>query len=113
MPSPSSARRTVSFAKGHAAGLEVFRSATTDLDWLVVTPTTVLGQTPRTGTYRVGGDPLLTQEDGTGHLSYANLTVVLIDKAEPPSTTRPASPWRTESPFLPLTKVRRHIAVGP
>ncbi|MFC8586811.1 NAD(P)-dependent oxidoreductase [Streptomyces sp. NPDC057217] len=84
MDTPDFPEAFLEFCKGHAAGLEVFRSATTDLDWLVVTPPMVLDQTPRTGTYRVGGDQLLTKEDGTSHLSYADLAVALIDEAETP-----------------------------
>ncbi|MFF6872910.1 hypothetical protein ACIGG5_28510 [Streptomyces sp. NPDC085463] len=52
----------------------------------------VLDQTPRTDTYHVDGDRLLTKEDGTSHLSYANLAVALIDEVEPPKRQRPTSP---------------------
>jgi putative NADH-flavin reductase len=84
MDGPEFPEGFLEFSKGHAAGLDVFRSATTDLDWLVVTPPMVLDEGPRTGTYRVGGDQLLTQEDGTSHLSYADLAIALLDEAETP-----------------------------
>lgn len=84
MDGPDFPEGFLEFSKGHAAGLEVFRSATTDLDWLVVTPPMVLDEAERTGAYRVGGDQLLTKEDGTSHLSYADLAVALLDEAETP-----------------------------
>ncbi|GAA2266507.1 NAD(P)-dependent oxidoreductase [Streptomyces amakusaensis] len=84
MDTPDFPEAFLEFCKGHAAGLEVFSSATTDLDWLYVTPPMVLDQGPRTGTYRVGGNQLLAQEDGTSHLSYADLAVALLDEVDTP-----------------------------
>jgi putative NADH-flavin reductase len=72
------------FAKGHTAGLDAFRTASTDLDWLVVTPPMVLDEGDRTGTYRVGGDALLAKEDGTSHLSYSDLAIALLDEIDAP-----------------------------
>lgn len=75
------------FAQGHAKGLEVMRAATADLDWLVVTPPMVLDDAPRTGSYQVG-HRLLTNDDGTSHLSYADLAVALLDEIEVPKHHR-------------------------
>jgi putative NADH-flavin reductase len=74
----------LAFAKGHTAGLDAFKTATTDLDWLVVTPAMVLDEAARTGTYRVGGDQLLTKEDGSSHISYADLAIALLDEIDTP-----------------------------
>lgn len=76
------------FGNGHLAGLEAFRSSQTELDWLVLSPPMVLDEGPRTGTYRVGGDQVLTKEDGTGHISYADLAIALIDEIDTPKNHR-------------------------
>lgn len=72
------------FAKGHTAALDTLRAADTELDWLVVTPPMVLDEGARTGSYRVGGEQLLTNEDGTSHISYADLAIALVDEIENP-----------------------------
>ena len=84
MDTPDFPEQFLGFAKGHTAGLEAFQNSGTSLDWLVVTPPMVLDEGARTGTYRTGGDQLLTKEDGTGHISYADLAIALVDEAENP-----------------------------
>ncbi|MEU7820596.1 NAD(P)H-binding protein [Catellatospora sp. NPDC049111] len=72
------------FAQGHTAGLDTLRTADTELDWVVLTPPMVLDQAERTGAYRTGGDQLLAKEDGTSHLSYADLAVAIVDEIDNP-----------------------------
>ncbi|WP_170318771.1 NAD(P)-dependent oxidoreductase [Allorhizocola rhizosphaerae] len=76
------------FAQGHTAGLDTLRAAETELDWVVLTPPMVLDLAARTGTYRTGGDQLLAKEDGTSHLSYADLAVAIVDEIENPQHHR-------------------------
>ena len=74
------------FSLGHAAELEVFRSADTKIDWLVLAPPPVVldDEAPRTGRYRIGGEQVL----GDGGFSYADLAVALVDEAETPGHHR-------------------------
>lgn len=74
------------FSLGHAAGLDVLRAADTPIDWLVVTPPPTLldEEAPRTGRYRVGGNRVLADGEGTGLFSYADLAVALVDEIENP-----------------------------
>jgi putative NADH-flavin reductase len=67
---------------GHAAQLEVLRTAGPGLDWvLLVPPPTFLDpDAGRTGHYRTGGAAVLSM----GTLSYADLAVALVDEIETP-----------------------------
>ena len=85
LDSPEFPEGFLAFAKGHTAGLEAFKAAETELDWLFVTPPMVLDEGVRTGTYRVGGDQLLAKEDGTSHISYADLAIALLDEIDTPA----------------------------
>ncbi|HJF51126.1 MAG TPA: NAD-dependent epimerase, partial [Brachybacterium paraconglomeratum] len=42
----------------------------------------------RTGAYRIGGDVLLTDENGDSHLSGQYLAVALVDEIETPAHRR-------------------------
>lgn len=75
------------FTLGHGAEVDVLRRAAS-LDWLVVAPPMVLDAGPRAGTYRVGGNQLLTLPDGTSHLSYADLAIAMVDEIETPKHHR-------------------------
>jgi putative NADH-flavin reductase len=74
------------FSLGHAAELEVFRTADTEIDWLMLAPPPVVldDEAPRTGRYRIGGGQVL----GDGAFSYADLAVALVDEAETPKHHR-------------------------
>jgi putative NADH-flavin reductase len=74
------------FSLGHAAELEVFRSADTAIDWLVLAPPPVVldDEAPRTGRYRIGGGQVL----GDGAFSYADLAVALVDEVDTPGHHR-------------------------
>lgn len=89
MDTPDFPEAYLDFAKGHTAGLDALRAAgETELDWLVITPPMMLDQGERTGTYRVGGEQLLSKEDGTSHISYADLAIALIDEIDAPKHHR-------------------------
>lgn len=42
----------------------------------------------RTGTYRVGGDQLLTDDDGQSRISIPNYAVAMLDEVETPQHPR-------------------------
>lgn len=75
------------FSLGHAAELDLFHTANTEIDWLMVTPPPVFldDEAPRTGRYRIGGNQVLT---GSAGFSYADLAVALIDEIETPKHHR-------------------------
>lgn len=77
---PADAR---AFSMGHLAELDVFRSADTDIDWLVIAPPLVFldVEAERTGRYRIGGTTVMPDSD---HFSYADLAVALVDEIETP-----------------------------
>jgi hypothetical protein len=78
------------FSLGHAAELDVFRDADTEVDWLVLAPPPVVldHDAPRTGRYRVGGGQVLSGGDGSASFSYADLAVALVDEIETPKHHR-------------------------
>ncbi|MEU1664830.1 NAD(P)H-binding protein [Streptomyces sparsogenes] len=74
------------FALGHAAGLEVLRSAPPEVDWLVVNPPMSFEpEGARTGRYRLFGGQL---PPGGGRISYADLAIAVLDEIETPKHHR-------------------------
>lgn len=70
------------FALGHAAGLEVLRSASPQLDWLVANPPMNFEwEGTRTGRYRLYGGQL---PPGGGRISYADFAIAVLDEIETP-----------------------------
>jgi uncharacterized protein len=67
------------------------RSAADDLDWFFVSPAAAFGAYnpgEATGTYRIGGDLLLSDEDGNSDLSGADLALAVVDEIETPAHRR-------------------------
>lgn len=61
------------------------------LDWFFVSPAAGFGAYApgeRTGSYRLGGDVLLADENGASELSGADLAIALIDEIETPAHRR-------------------------
>ncbi|MGI5176446.1 NAD(P)-dependent oxidoreductase [Dactylosporangium sp. CA-152071] len=72
------------FALSHAAGLDRWRTAGEDVDWLMLTPPAGLDPAgPRRGRYRIGGETL-----PASGLSYADLAVAVLDEIETPTMHR-------------------------
>ncbi|SDU83612.1 NAD(P)-dependent oxidoreductase [Jiangella alkaliphila] len=67
------------FMLGHGAGLHVFRTARTDVDWLVVAPA---------GDFDHGGRPAggyrIVPGDAAARITYADLAVAVADEIEQP-----------------------------
>ncbi|MET7419068.1 NAD(P)H-binding protein [Dactylosporangium sp. NPDC005555] len=72
------------FALSHATGLDRLCTTGEALDWLVLTPPAGLDPSgPRLGRYRTGGDTL-----PASGLSYADLSVAVLDEIETPTLHR-------------------------
>ncbi len=67
-------------AQGQA--LTVFKNSNSTLDWLFVSPAAEIFPGERTGSYRTGGDNLLTDASGDSKISVQDYAVALLDKAE-------------------------------
>ncbi len=65
----------------HADALEVYR-AIDDLDWTFVSPAAFIHPGERTGHYRLGGDQLLTDEDGNSEISAEDYAIAIADLIE-------------------------------
>jgi uncharacterized protein len=72
-------------ATAHADSLDHLRAADTPVDWVYVSPAAYFNpDAPRTGTYRIGADTLLTNAEGNSHISYADYAIGLVDEIESP-----------------------------
>jgi putative NADH-flavin reductase len=71
----------------HAEALEVYR-AVDDLDWTFVCPAAFIHPGERTGHYRLGGDQLLTTNDGNSEISAEDYAIAIADLVEQDDHTR-------------------------
>ncbi|QDP96146.1 NAD-dependent epimerase/dehydratase family protein [Microlunatus elymi] len=72
-------------ATAHAAVLEALRRAPAELDWFYVSPAALFGSYAAgeaTGSYRTGGDLLVTQDDGSSEISGADFALAYLDEIE-------------------------------
>ncbi len=70
-----------------AAFLDLLRREA-DLDWAFLSPAAMIAPGERTGTFRVGGDTLLTGPDGQSRISVEDYAVAMLDEAERPHHSR-------------------------
>ncbi|MGP9681797.1 MULTISPECIES: NAD(P)-dependent oxidoreductase [unclassified Brachybacterium] len=73
------------------AVLQDLRKADESVDWFFLSPAAGFGSFApgeATGTYRVGGDVLLTDSEGTSFISGADLALALVDEIEKPAHRR-------------------------
>jgi uncharacterized protein len=83
MDTPGYPQEYRSFYLAHAAGVDVLRAASTELDWLVVSPAGDFDHNGvRTGRYRTAA------ADTGSRVSYADLAVALLDEIETPKHHR-------------------------
>ena len=68
-------------ALAQAAALGVYRLCD-DLDWTYISPAALIEAGERTGSYRVGGDELLTDDKGRSRITYADYAIALVDELE-------------------------------
>lgn len=72
-------------ALAHADVLELMQRAPEDLDWFYVSPAGLYGSFApgeTTGSYRTGGDVLVTKEDGSSEISGTDLARAYVDEIE-------------------------------
>ncbi|WP_196778145.1 hypothetical protein [Lentzea aerocolonigenes] len=53
-----------------------------DLDWTYISPADEIAPGERTGTFRLGGDKMLTAADGTSFISAEDYAPALVDELE-------------------------------
>jgi putative NADH-flavin reductase len=73
-------------ALAHADALEVLRGS--DLDWTYLSPAAFIQPGERTGKFRLGGDNLIADEQGTSRISAEDYAVALMDELEKPQHIR-------------------------
>lgn len=62
--------------------LEFVRAHAEDLEWTYISPALVIEPGERTGTFRVGGDQLLVDDDGNSRISAEDYAAALVDELE-------------------------------
>lgn len=62
--------------------LALLRDEVTDLDWTYISPADEIAPGERTGTFRLGGDQMLTAADGSSLISAEDYAVALVDELE-------------------------------
>jgi putative NADH-flavin reductase len=67
--------------------LNVLR-AERDLDWTFLSPSAEFAPGKRTGKFRLGGDQLLTDENGQSRISMEDFAIALVDELEKPRHSR-------------------------
>lgn len=70
-----------------ADALAAYR-AVDDLDWTFVSPAALIQPGERTGQYRLGGDQLLTDEEGNSQISAEDYAIAIADLVEQGSHPR-------------------------
>lgn len=78
-------------AANHAEVLQALRAAPADLDWFYLSPAGGFGAWApgeRTGTFRLGGDVLLADEQGQSNISGADYAIAFVDEIEEPGHSR-------------------------
>jgi putative NADH-flavin reductase len=58
-----------------------------ELDWTFLSPSALFVEGPRTGTFRLGKEQLLTNEKGSS-ISFADYAIALVDEVEKPAHSR-------------------------
>ena len=70
-----------------AAFLDLLR-AEPELNWVFLSPAAIIAPGERTGTYRVGGDQLMTGADGQSRISIEDYAHAMLNEAEQPRFSR-------------------------
>ena len=69
-------------AKALGAALDTYRASAGDLDWTFISPAGIIAPGERTGTFRVGGDQMLTDANGESKISVDDYAIGLVDELE-------------------------------
>jgi putative NADH-flavin reductase len=68
-------------ALAQVEALELYRAAA-DLDWTFISPPALIEPGPRAGRFRIGGDQLLVDEQGTSRISIPDFASAFADEIE-------------------------------
>ena len=74
-------------AEGGRQALAILRDEPA-LDWTFLSPSAMLQPGPATGSFRLGGDRLLVDAQGTSAISLGDLAVAMVDEIEQPRFRR-------------------------
>ncbi|WP_231958123.1 NAD(P)-dependent oxidoreductase [Novosphingobium resinovorum] len=69
------------FAMGGITFLNALRQVD-DVDWTFFSPAALIFEGPRTGSYRSGGDELVTDDAGESKISFADYAIAMVDELE-------------------------------
>lgn len=69
-------------AEAQARTLDIFRASQADIDWTYISPAALIEDGARTGTYRVGGDKLLTDANGVSRITVPDYAAALLDRLD-------------------------------
>ena len=85
-PEFPAAWKGLALAAGEA--LDVFRAEANALEWTYFSPAAFIQPGARTGTFRLGGDQLVTDANGESKISAEDYAIALIDELEQPAHIR-------------------------
>jgi putative NADH-flavin reductase len=74
-------------ALAHAQTRDYFLTVA-DLDWICASPAQLIEPGERTGVFRIGGDELLTDADGSSRITIPDYAAGIVDQLENPTTRR-------------------------
>jgi putative NADH-flavin reductase len=75
-------------ASAQVAALRLFRACPEGIQWSFFSPAAQLEKGTRSGKFRIGGDQLLTDENGDSRISVQDYAVALVDEIERPMHIR-------------------------
>ncbi|MFE0047919.1 NAD(P)-dependent oxidoreductase [Streptomyces albireticuli] len=75
-------------ASAHVELLDALRALPEGVEWTFLSPSALFLPGERTGTFRLGGDDLLTDSEGASRVSGEDYAVALLDEVETPAHRR-------------------------
>jgi putative NADH-flavin reductase len=69
-------------ANAQVDALEVFRASKAPIDWTYISPAAEIAPGERKGSFRVGGEQLLTDAQGHSRISIADFAIGVLDRIE-------------------------------
>jgi uncharacterized protein len=78
--------RLVPIATSHMKAFVALRAS--DISWTYFSPPTLIESGVRTGKFRLGGDTLITDEQGKSWISFEDYAVALVGELEKPAHER-------------------------
>jgi len=69
-------------AMAQGKALDVFRASKAAVEWTYISPAALIEDGTRSGIYRVGGEQLLVDANGTSRITVADYAAALLDRVE-------------------------------